>query len=42
MFENAIEVADRIRLSLNSLGYMFPVIGFSWDSNTDLSENGWA
>ena len=41
MFENAIEVADRVRLSLNSLGYTFPVIGFSWDSDTDLSENGW-
>jgi Alpha/beta hydrolase of unknown function (DUF900) len=41
MFENAIEVSDRIRLSLNSSGYKFPAIGFSWDSDTDLSENGW-
>jgi hypothetical protein len=29
MFENAIEVSDRARLSLESLGYMFPVIGFT-------------
>ena len=41
MFENEIEASDRIRLSLNSLGYTFPVIGFSWDSDTNLSENGW-
>jgi Alpha/beta hydrolase of unknown function (DUF900) len=41
MFENAIEASDRVRLSLKSLGYTFPVIGFSWDSDTDLSENGW-
>lgn len=41
MFENAIEVSDRVRLSLNSLDYTFPVIGFSWDSDTDLSESGW-
>jgi hypothetical protein len=41
MFENAIEVSDRARLSLQSLGYTFPVIGFSWDSDTDLSPSGW-
>jgi hypothetical protein len=41
MFENEIEASDRVRLSLDSLGYTFPVIGFSWDSDTNLSENGW-
>jgi hypothetical protein len=41
MFENAIEVSDRARLSLESLGFTFPVIGFSWDSDTDLSPSGW-
>ena len=41
MFENAIEASDRAMLSLNSLGNTFPIIGFSWDSDTDLSENGW-
>ena len=41
VFENAIEASDRAKLSLESLGYTFPVIGFSWDSDTDLSENGW-
>jgi hypothetical protein len=38
MFENAIEVFDRARFSLESLGYTFPVIGFSWDSDTALSQ----
>ena len=41
MFENAIESFDRARLSLESLGYAFPVIGFSWDSDTSLSQSGW-
>jgi hypothetical protein len=41
MFENAIEASDRARLSLESLGYTFPIIGFSWDSDTELSESGW-
>lgn len=41
MFENAIEASDRARLTLGSLGYTFPVIGFSWDSDTELSESGW-
>ena len=41
MFENAIEASDRARLSLESLGYTFPVIGLSWDSETALSESGW-
>ena len=31
-FENAPEIFDRLRLSLESIRYNFPVIGFSWDS----------
>ena len=41
VFENAIEIFDRARLSLESLGYTFPVIGFSWDSDTEISSSGW-
>jgi|SRR5215212_2158550 len=41
MFESAPEVFDRARLSLESMGYTFPVIGFSWDSDTEISPNGW-
>ena len=29
MFENVPEIVDRARLSLESLGYMFPVIGLA-------------
>ena len=41
MFENAPEIFDRLRLSLDSVGYKFPVIGFSWDSDTKISSDGW-
>lgn len=41
MFENVPEVVDRARLSLESLGYRFPIIGFSWDSDTTISSSGW-
>lgn len=41
MFENALEISDRARLSLESLDYTFPVIGFSWDSDTEISQDGW-
>jgi len=41
MFENAPEIFDRLRLSLESVGYKFPVIGFSWDSDTQISSDGW-
>jgi hypothetical protein len=41
MFENAPEIFDRVRLSLQSMEYRFPVIGFSWDSDTEISSNGW-
>lgn len=40
-FENAPEIFDRLRLSLESVGYNFPVIGFSWDSDTKISSDGW-
>jgi len=41
MFENAPEIFDRLRLSLETVGYKFPVIGFSWDSDTEISPDGW-
>jgi len=41
MFENAPEIFDRLRLSLETVGYKFPVIGFSWDSDTEISADGW-
>jgi hypothetical protein len=41
MFENGPEIFDRARLALNSAGYAFPVIGFSWDSDTEVSPSGW-
>ncbi len=41
MFENAPEVFDRAKLSLENRAYTFPVIGFSWDSDTAISAQGW-
>ncbi|MGC1132656.1 MAG: alpha/beta hydrolase [Nitrososphaeraceae archaeon] len=41
MFENAIKGSDRARLSLESLGYTFPVISLKWNSETALSDSGW-
>jgi hypothetical protein len=41
MFENVPEIVDRVRLSLESLAYRFPIIGFSWDSDTKISSSGW-
>jgi len=41
MFENAPEMFDRLRLSLETVDYKFPVIGFSWDSDTEISPDGW-
>ena len=41
MFESAPEIFDRLRLSLESVGYNFPVIGFSRDSDTIISSEGW-
>jgi esterase/lipase superfamily enzyme len=34
-------VFDRARLSLGSLGYSSPIVGFSWDSDTKISNDGW-
>ena len=46
--EAAEEQSERVFLSLQKSGYAFPLIGFSWDSNTpfslddlDLSQHGW-
>ncbi len=41
MFENAPEIFDRLKLSLASVSYTFPVIGFSWDSDTEITSAGW-
>ncbi|HET9808027.1 MAG TPA: alpha/beta hydrolase [Nitrososphaeraceae archaeon] len=41
MFESAPEVFERAKLSLENNGYTFPVIGFSWDSDTPISPQGW-
>jgi pimeloyl-ACP methyl ester carboxylesterase len=42
MLDNAAEIFDRARLSLDRLGYNFPLIGFTWDSDTEISQDGWA
>lgn len=41
--ENAEEIFNRLRMSLDSVGYDSPLIGFSWDSDTetDLEGTGW-
>jgi len=39
--QQAGEQAERAFLSLQKSGYIVPVIGFSWDSNTVLSNQGW-
>jgi len=41
MFENADEIFNRGRLSLENRSYIFPLIGFSWDSDTEISSDGW-
>ena len=41
MFENAPEIFERAKLSLENSGYTFPVIGFTWDSHTTISSQGW-
>ncbi|CAN5821097.1 hypothetical protein BH23THE1_BH23THE1_00050 [soil metagenome] len=43
MIVYAGEAFDRLQLSLNSFGYDFPLIGFNWDSDTeiDLEGIGW-
>lgn len=39
--ENPNEIFDRLKLSLQSNGYNFPLIGYSWDSDTEISPLGW-
>jgi hypothetical protein len=39
--ENAEEQTERVNLSLQSQNYSIPLIGFTWDSNTSLSQPGW-
>jgi len=38
--ENAEEIFNRLRMSLDYVGYEFPLIGFSWDSNTTIDKDG--
>jgi hypothetical protein len=39
--EEADEQTKRVYLSLQDIGYEIPVIGFSWSSDTKVSEKGW-
>ena len=39
--ENPNEVFDRLKLSLQHDGYQFPLVGYSWNSDTDISSHGW-
>ncbi len=39
--ENPNEIFDRLKLSLQSNGYNFPLIGYSWDSDTEILPQGW-
>jgi alpha/beta hydrolase family protein DUF900 len=39
--ENALEIFDRTRISLAALNYEIPLIGFTWDSDTPISQPGW-
>ena len=41
MFENAPEVFDRLKMSLEDVVYDYPVVGFSWDSDTQIDGQGW-
>ncbi len=40
MIVYAGEVFDRLQPSLNSFGYDFPLIGFNWDSDTEIDIEG--
>ena len=47
--DNAKEQTERVSLSLDSLNYTIPVIGYTWDSNTSfsiddisISQDGWS
>jgi hypothetical protein len=39
--EKPSEVFDRLKLSLQSNNYTYPLIGYKWDSDTDISPEGW-
>lgn len=39
--ETPNEIFDRLKLSLQENGYQFPLIGYSWDSDSDISPQGW-
>ena len=39
--EEAEEQTERVYLSLQDINYEIPVIGFSWSSDTEVSEIGW-
>ena len=39
--ENPNEIFDRLKLYLQSNGYNFPLIGNSWDSDTEILPQGW-
>lgn len=39
--EKPSEVFDRLKLSLQSNNYTYPLIGYTWDSDTDISPDGW-
>ena len=38
--ENAEEIFERLKMSLEDVGYNHPVVGFSWDSDTKIDING--
>jgi hypothetical protein len=41
--ENADEIFERLNMSIKNAGYNYPVVGFSWDSDTtlDIEGDGW-
>jgi len=41
--ENAVEIFERLNMSIKDAGYNYPVVGFSWDSDTtiDIKGEGW-
>jgi hypothetical protein len=41
LHENASEIFDRAKMSLAQNNYTYPLVGFTWDSNTIISPVGW-
>ncbi len=39
--EKPDEVFDRLKISLQSNRYQFPLVGYSWNSDTNVSPEGW-